>query len=71
MPWEEDENLSVEDLALINREPSGYEKERRHNILRNQRILKDMQLGFLAEQTIASGKKASEGRSDRAADRMQ
>lgn len=68
--WEEDNSLSAQDLASINRESSLYEKERRHNIIRNQRMLKDMQLELLAQQAI-TGKKASEGRSDRARERTQ
>lgn len=63
--WEEDETLSAEDIASINREVSYYEKERRYNILRNQRVLEEMKLGLLAQRAIASEKGAKEGRSGR------
>ncbi|KZP16525.1 hypothetical protein FIBSPDRAFT_975600 [Athelia psychrophila] len=65
LPWEEDEKLSAADLASIKAEGSTYEMERRYNIIRNQCMLKEMQLETLAEDAIASGKKAIKGADNR------
>ena len=55
MPWDHDKNLTKKDKAAIAAEKSHYGKNRTYNIIRNRRVMKQLNLASLAKKAVSGG----------------